>query len=224
MTGEGGDTEMNSWSKIFLGFLSLAACLTPAPVRACHDGSPLILDLAGKGVITTGLDDPVPFDLDADGELELVAWTIRGEYNAFLWVDLNRNGSVDDGGELFGTATRMPDGQLADNGFEALAIYDREELGGDGDGVISPGDLVWSHLLLWVDENHDGYSEQAEIRRLGQSGVISIALDYTKHPDDFDAAGNLHLYQGRFAKRVTREGAAFVRLQALTDVFLKIHH
>jgi hypothetical protein len=215
---------MNSWTRVLLGFLSSAVCLAPAPVRACHDGSPLILDLAGKGVITTGLDDPVPFDLDGDGDLELVAWTIPGEYNAFLWVDLNRNGIVDHGGELFGTATRMPDGRLADNGFEALAVYDREDFGGDGDGIISPGDLVWASLLLWVDEDHDGFSEPAEIRRLGQSAVVSIALDFTKHPDDFDAAGNLHLYQGRFAKRVIREGAAFVRLQALTDVFLKIHH
>lgn len=209
---------------VCFSLLASLVCLAPTPARACHDGSPLVLDLSGKGVITTGVDDPVPFDLDADGEVELVAWTVPGEYNAFLWLDLNHNGIVDDGGELFGTATRLPGGERASNGFEALAVYDREEFGGNGDGIISPGDLVWSSLRLWIDENHDGFSDQEEIRRLGRSGVVSLGLDYTEHPDAFDAAGNLHLYQGRYAKRVIREGAAFVRLQALTDVFFKIRH
>lgn len=218
---------MTNRSKAMLRLLPVLvslAYLVPAPAQACHDGSPLILDLSGVGVITTGVDDPVPFDLNADGEVELVAWTVPGEHNGLLWVDLNRNRIVDDGSELFGTATRMPDGELASNGFEALGVYDLEDFGGNGDGMISPGDLVWPSLRLWIDDNHDGFSEQKEIQSLGRSGVLSLGLDYTEHPDAFDAAGNLHLYQGWYAKRVIREGATFVRLQALTDVFLKIRH
>lgn len=48
-----------------------------------------------------------------------------------LAIDLNGDGIINDGSELFGSSTVMPDGSIARLGFEALAQYDE-----NGDGII----------------------------------------------------------------------------------------
>src|SRR5262245_26889770 len=67
---------------------------------------------------------------------------------ALLALDRNDNGVIDDGSELFGTATRKRDGTLAKNGFDALAEFDL-----NGDGKIDERDAVYSRLRLWIDAN-----------------------------------------------------------------------
>jgi hypothetical protein len=91
------------------------------------------------------------------------------------WLALDRdgNGSIDDGGELFGSATTLENGMHADNGFEAL-----RELDSDGDGRITPLDEAWNRLVVWADRDGDRRSAATEITPLAALGVVSIDLGY----------------------------------------------
>ena len=81
--------------------------------------SPLTLDLDGNGVETVSVNDGVYFDHDGNGFAEKSGWVSKDD--AILVRDLNNNGQIDDGSELFGDQTILSDGTKAANGFEALA-------------------------------------------------------------------------------------------------------
>ncbi len=142
--------------------------------KACDSqASPLVIDMAGKGIKLSSPQDGVWFDLRAEGELIRTGWVQNGSEAAFLALDINRNGKIDDGGELFGNATTLNEGDRALNGFLALAQYDS-----NGDGQISLADGIWKQLRLWFDRNHDGIAQAAEVDLLSESGVLSIDLAY----------------------------------------------
>ncbi len=152
--------------------------------------SPIVINVARGHYALSGVDDPVFFDLDADGRLDKTGWTARESATAFLALDRNGNASIDDGSELFGDATPTPAG-IASNGFEGLLQYDD-----NGDGAIDGRDGVWSKLLLWSDGNHDGRSESAELTSLSTSEVTSLGLDY-HWTGRRDASGNTFRYKGQ---------------------------
>ena len=52
-------------------------------------GDPILVDLNNDGFNFTSLGDGVLFDIDADGEYELTAWTQYHADDAFLFLDLN---------------------------------------------------------------------------------------------------------------------------------------
>ncbi len=163
---------------------------------ATNGGSPILLDLDGSGFSLSGPDDPVYFDLDADGVPIWTAWTARGSATAFLVLDLNGNGTIDDGGELFGNHTRLSDGTFAHNGYEALAQYDDIANGGNANGMIDPGDAAFSRLRIWTDRNHDGKTDPGELQTLAEAGIVAIDLDY--RPDQRrDRYGNEFRFRGR---------------------------
>ncbi|MFI3121810.1 MAG: hypothetical protein QX203_17715, partial [Methylococcaceae bacterium] len=92
--------------------------------------SPLILDLNGDGVQTTNvLDNGVNFDLNATGQKISSGWVSKED--GLLAIDLNGDGNIDSGAELFGTASQLADGSKAQDGFQALAALD-----GNRDGKI----------------------------------------------------------------------------------------
>jgi len=112
---------------------SNTACTGPPPSNPPYfhgyDICPLILDLDGDGIPTTGLEDVVSFfDTNHDGIREASGWTSPYARDAFLWMDINGNGRPDPG-ELFGAGMPMPEGGYARNGFQALALYDDPEYG-----------------------------------------------------------------------------------------------
>jgi len=129
-------------------------------------GSPILINLGGNSADDrlTSAADGVAFDIDADGVAERVAWTSAESPVAFLVLDRNGNGTIDNGLELFGTATRKRDGTIAANGFDALLDLD----GGlsASDGKIDTSDAIYPLLRLWVDRNHNGVSEPNELMTL----------------------------------------------------------
>ena len=189
---------------------SAEACYTPpsppppqygigCPTDPCD---PLILDLNGDGVRTTGAHQPVFFDLDGDGARERIAWTDPATEEGFLYLDLNHKGRVEDGSELFGVGTVMPDGTRSRDGFEALSMYDSVAQGGNADGIIDSNDEIWNRLRLWVDRNHNGVCEPNETGPIHNYHVESIRLDATKAAV-LDEAGNLHQFASTFNRRTT---------------------
>src|SRR5438477_1878381 len=106
------------------------------------------------------------FDLDGNGVKEHLTWTNPSTMEGFLWVNLTGKNRIDNGSELFGIGTVMPDGTKAKDGFQALAIYDQPSQGGNSDGVIDSHDAVWKELRVWIDANHNGICEPGEVSPL----------------------------------------------------------
>lgn len=142
------------------------------------DCSPLLINLGHGQPALTGAE--VWFDMAGAGIKQLIGWTDPSAPDAFLVLDKNGNGMIDSGRELFGTFTRLSwndAGPRAQNGFQALAWFDRPENGGNGDGSIDRNDLVFDRLLLWTDANHDGVSQPEELTPVSQAGITKIRLD-----------------------------------------------
>jgi hypothetical protein len=198
-----------------------AYCWTDCVNNVCpgihpDTGCPLLIDVENDGIHLTGLKDPVWFDIDADGDVELMSWTDQGE--GLLALDRNGNGSIDDGGELFGDATVLANGVRAANGYLALAELDSWAFGGNGDGQIDADDAGFGSLRLWVDEDHSGTSRPGELLTLSAAGIRKIGLDY-RMSRRTDSHGN----DFRFLGRAWKEGRRGVVRPVLTwDVFFLV--
>ena len=133
---------------------------------------PLSIDLNQDGLVDTiPMSKGVHFDLNNDGFAELTTWLAPED--GMVILDLNNNGLVDGGYELFGDETLLPNGQLATNGFEALAQYDLNQ-----DGVIDAKDSIFTELKIWQDANSDGRSQADELKSFKDAGIVSINLSY----------------------------------------------
>jgi hypothetical protein len=197
--------------------------------------SPVIVDTTGKGF---QMSDPnknwVTFDLLGDGTLHRFSWPAHGSGNAWLVYDVNDDGLITNGKELFGNYTPHADGGVTNhpgpNGFLALAWYDQPSQGGNLDGIIDKQDAIWNHLKLWIDDhcyktpNAPCTSVPSEIHSLASAGIRSISLVYQLNPanDDTDAYGNefkiyvpLNVVDGRTNQKSTDPRVAY-------DVFLSV--
>ncbi len=136
--------------------------------KSCS-GSPIIIDTKGEGFHLTDPAGGVAFSF-ISGKPVQMAWTDPAYGNGFLVLDRNGNGVIDDGTELFGNLAPQPPSKTP-NGFLALAVFDQPENGGNGDGYIDPRDGVFHKLRIWIDANHDGISQRAELRTLRELGI-----------------------------------------------------
>ena len=159
---------------------------------AHKQASPLALDLDGDGVETTTVESGVYFDHDDNGFAEKSGWV--GKDDGLLVRDINNNGLIDDGTELFGNNSVLSSGQKAANGFEALA-----DLDSNNDGVFNSSDTVWNQVKVWQDANSNGVVDEGELLTLEQANVSGINLDYNSSSTT-DDNGNQHNQTGTFIK------------------------
>lgn len=158
---------------------------------ACgSQNSPLILDLGRDGIPLSGLyQSGVTFDLDTNGFRENTGWVTNGR-DAFLVRDLNHNGVIDSGLELFGNHTKLKNGMPAANGFEALKELDKNK-----NGFFEPAEDP--SVLLWLDENRNGLTDPGELTSLEKFGIARIGLSYVESVQE-DLYGNQSRQQSAF--------------------------
>lgn len=184
-------------------------CVEPPPERPKPDppdeNCPVLLDLDQDGFHLSGPNPAVLFDIDADGVRDAIAWTKANDDDAFLCLDRNGNGLIDDGTELFGYATPLRNGQPAKVGYRALAELDSREAGGNLDGVVDASDARFADLCVWVDRDRDGVSQPSELSSLIQAGVAALEYQYrvTRLRDSY---GNLFRYVSEVRMRTPSGG------------------
>ena len=105
------------------------------------------------------------FDLDSDGTSEQIS--TLGTGSGFLALDIDGNGKIDTGNELFGTKSG--------DGFADLAEYD-----GDGNGWIDENDEVYDKLRIWTRDSEGN----SRLLALGEKGIGAICLAHAA--SDFD--------------------------------------
>ncbi|XXQ67823.1 hypothetical protein ACKLNO_09395 [Neisseriaceae bacterium B1] len=134
---------------------------------------PLILDLNNNGIqalATNGFAGAL-FDHDNDGIHTATGWVAAED--GLLVRDINGNGIIDNGGELFGDNTALADGSKAAHGFVALA-----QLDSNSDGKVDALDSAFNELKVWIDANSDGISQASELRTLMDLDIQSLDVAY----------------------------------------------
>lgn len=133
-------------------------------VVPCNVSDPLVIDLDGDGVELLPVYRGVNFDFYATGRHQAVAWVSPDD--GLLAIDLDADGAITTGLELFGNVDR-----IHADGFDHLA-----ELDDDGDGFVTPTDGSWNRLVVWQDANTDGVSQPDEVRGLSSIGIEALPV------------------------------------------------
>lgn len=164
---------------------------------------PLVINLEGN--VASVSDQKIRFDIDGDGELDTIGQL--GSGSGYLALDKNNDGRINDGTELFGTASG--------DGFADLAKYDD-----DGNGWIDENDAVWAKLkVMTYDE-----SGQERLYSLAQTGVGAICLsrvatDFSQKNENNDTQSvirstGIFLYESGHAGTVQHLDVAKYQMEA----------
>ncbi len=133
-------------------------CETPLVVA--FDSQPIDFAPAGRDRFAFVPGDPAA----TDWPTAVTPW---------IALDLDGDGAITSGAELFGSSTVLANGARALDGFAALAALDANL-----DGTLDARDPMFSRLVLWSDRNGDHRSTPDELRPLS-STVTAISLAFT---------------------------------------------
>lgn len=133
---------------------------------------PLVINFGG----TSAQLQDTRFAFDIEGEGDTVNIALLGQGSAYVALDVNNNGKVDSGKELFGTASG--------NGFADLMKFDS-----DGNGWIDDNDPIFSQLQGWSPDAEGGGS----LTSLKALGVGALYLGSQATPFEIKDAGNQSL-------------------------------
>ncbi len=137
---------------------------------------PLVLNFRGKAAELS--DFRFAFDLNGDGMDDSMPGLAPG--SAYLALDKNGNGFIDNGGELFGPSTG--------SGFQELAAHDQDQ-----NGWIDEGDMVFDRLSLWeIDKGGP------RLTPLKDRGIGAVFLGSVDAP--FDLKDERNALQGRIGR------------------------
>lgn len=153
VTADGRTIDFNISMEMSRSFTETVESLTSETQYMLTD--PLVIKL--NDAPETISDQTWYFDIDGDGIKEEISQLAKG--NGFLALDLNGNGIIDDGNELFGTKSG--------NGFKDLAAYDE-----DGNGWIDENDAIYSKLKIWVKDD----AGNDKLIGLGEADIGAIYL------------------------------------------------
>lgn len=124
---------------------------------------PLVINFDGN--ITEFADQTFSFDIDADGVEDQINRLIEG--CGFLSLDLDNDGIINNGNELFGAKSG--------NGFADLALYDT-----DKDGFIDEDDEIFEKLrIMTVDENGVQHLYSLKEKNVGAISLSNAATKFT---------------------------------------------
>ena len=124
---------------------------------------PLVINFDGN--LNDVSDQTIYFDIDSDGVEDEISNLIAG--SGFLGIDLNEDGIINDGTELFGTKSG--------DGFRDLAIYDT-----DRDGFIDEDDEVFEKLKIWtVDEEGNSHLYSLKDKNIGAIYLGNASTEFS---------------------------------------------
>ncbi|MDD6162072.1 MAG: hypothetical protein PUB35_04665 [Campylobacteraceae bacterium] len=149
-------------------------------------------DKSKKWVISAPLFyNGVFFDHNGD-EIAFKSSWIDGK-DGLLARDIDGDGKITSGAELFGNFTRLKNGELAKNGAEAL-----KDLDDNNDGIFDSNDKAFNEILIWQDKNSNGKAESGELKSLSEHGIKSINLEFLDDNTALDK-DNKQILVGSFA-------------------------
>jgi len=175
--GADGCTKCMLWAEGIPTWDDLECGGGSTPLVLSFDGAPVGYEAAGHR-----------FDLGP--ECAATDWPTAA--TPWLALDRDRSGGIEGGHELFGSATRLVAGGVADNGFTAL-----KELDSDGDGRLTAADPGFAALVVWSDSDGDRRSTGLELQPVAALGLVAIELGYASGRR-CDARGNCEIERAGF--------------------------
>lgn len=130
---------------------------------------PLVINFDAPAAMLS--ENKFSFDIDCDGYPDQISQLCAG--SGFLALDLNGDGRINDGSELFGPKSN--------DGFSDLSDYDT-----DGNGWIDENDEVFDKLRIWTKDEYGNDTLFA----LGQKGIGAICLGNAITPFSLRGSGN----------------------------------
>ena len=144
--------------------------ISSQPSRQLKD--PLVINFDQQAVDLSSTR--TTFDIDADGNLDLIP-TLASQ-SAYIALDKNQDGKINDGRELFGA--------ISGNGFKELADYDE-----DNNGFIDKQDSVFSALLAYKPA--DNSSQTLSSLGISALSLNHISTPYTLRDNNYDMLGQV---------------------------------